>query len=77
MEIAVDAMRLIDAYDAICLFSGDSDFAALLQYLKKKGKKVILIKGGRITKALGQRADLKIEAGQIRDYIAHIKRKPG
>jgi uncharacterized LabA/DUF88 family protein len=77
VEIAIDAVRLIDTYDTLCLFSGDADFVALLRYLRGKGKKVILIKGGRITKDLGQLVDLKIEAAQIRSEIAEVKRKPG
>ncbi len=77
VEMSVDAMRLIDAYDTICLFSGDADFAALLRYLKTKGKKIVLIKGGRITKFLGQIADLKIEASAIGSQLVYIKRKPG
>ena len=76
VEIAVDAMRLIESYETICLFSGDADFAALLRYLKTKGKGIVLVKGGRITKFLGQIADLKIEAPAIRSHVAYIKRKP-
>lgn len=77
VEISVDAMRLIDQYDTICLFSGDADFAALLRFLKSKGKKVVLVKGGRITKYLGQIPDLKIEAPAIGPTITYVKRKPG
>ncbi|HEX3663762.1 MAG TPA: NYN domain-containing protein [Rhizomicrobium sp.] len=73
VEIAVDALRLLDRYDTICLFSGDADFAALLRYLKRKNKHVILVKGGRITKSLGELADLKIEAADIRPYISYQK----
>jgi uncharacterized LabA/DUF88 family protein len=77
VEIAVDAMRLIDSYDTLCLFSGDADFVALLRYLKGKGKKIILIKGGRIKRELGMTADIKVEAAQVRPRIAYVKRKPG
>jgi len=77
VEISVDAMRLMNNYDTICLLSSDADFAALLRYLKARGKKVILIKGGRIDASLGKLADLKINAGQIRAYIAQVKQKPG
>ena len=76
VEIAIDAVRLIDTYDTLCLFSGDADFVALLRFLRSKGKNIVLIKGGRITKDLGQLADLKIEAAQIRSDIAYVKRKP-
>jgi len=78
VEISVDAMRLINAYDTFCLLSGDADFAALVQHLKaKEGKKVILIKGGRIDGSLGRLLDLKIDASQIKSHIAQIKQKPG
>ncbi len=78
VEISVDAMRLIRAYDTLCLLSGDADFAALVQHLKaKEGKKVILIKGGRIDGSLGRLLDLKIDASQVKTHIAQIKQKPG
>lgn len=78
VEISVDAMRLIRAYDTLCLLSGDADFAALVQHLKaKEGKKVILIKGGRIDGSLGRLLDLKIDASQVKSDIAQIKQKPG
>lgn len=78
VEISVDAMRLVDAYDTICLLSSDADFAALIQHLKaKKGKKIILIKGGRIDGLLGRLLDLKINASQIKSFVAKIKQKPG
>ena len=77
VEIAVDAMRLSDNYDTICLLSSDADFAALIKHLKaKEAKKIILIKGGRIDGSLGRLLDLKIDASQTKPYIAHIKQKP-
>ncbi len=76
VEISVDAMRLINAYDTLCLLSGDADFAALVQHLKaKEGKKVILIKGGRIDGSLGRLLDLKIDASQVKSHIAQIKQR--
>jgi len=77
VEIAVDAIRLIDKYDTICLLSSDADFAALIRYLKAKQKKVILIKGGRIDSSLGKLLDLKINASQVKSHIVQIKQKPG
>ncbi len=78
VEISVDAIRLINTYDTICLISSDADFAALIRYLKSKyQKKVILIKGGRIDSSLGKLLDLKINASQIKSYITQIKQKPG
>ena len=78
VEVSVDAMRLFENYDTFCLLSGDADFAPLVQYLKaKKGKKIILIKGGRIDSSLGRLLDLKIDASQVKSYIARVKQKPG
>lgn len=78
VEISVDAIRLVDTYDTICLLSSDADFAALIRYLKfKHKKKAILIKGGRIDSSLGQLLDLKINASQVKPHIVQIKQKPG
>lgn len=43
VEIAVDAMDLIDKYDTMILFSGDSDFDYLVRRLRQKGKMVIVM----------------------------------
>ena len=77
VEISVDALRLDNMYDTICLLSSDADFAALIRYLKKQKKKIILIKGGRIDGSLGKLLDLKIDASQIKSYVVQIKQKPG
>lgn len=39
IEIAMDMLQKIDKYDTVFLWSGDSDFHLLLQYLKSKKKK--------------------------------------
>lgn len=78
VEITVDAIKLLDKYDSFCLFSGDADFVHLLRYLKGKGKKVILIKGGNIVHQLRELADLVINAQDIKKYISIVKKqKPG
>ena len=43
VEIAVDSMRMISHYDTLVLFSGDSDFCALLKYLRRSGKHIVVI----------------------------------
>lgn len=43
VEISVDAVDWIDKYDTFVLFSGDSDFVYLTEYLKKSGKTVIVL----------------------------------
>lgn len=77
VEIAVDACKMIKHYDTFCLFSGDADFVYLNNFLRKKGKRIILIKGGHITSKLRESADLVINAQLIKKYIARIiKQKP-
>lgn len=40
VEMTTDALHHMGKYDIIILFSGDSDFLALINYLKHGGKKV-------------------------------------
>lgn len=40
VEMAIDVVNLINKYDTAILFSGDSDFLALVNYIKNKHKKV-------------------------------------
>lgn len=77
VEISVDAIKTIEHYDTICLLSSDADFAYLLRFIKQKGKKVILIKGGHVVHQLREVADLVISAQDIKSYIIGIKQKPG
>lgn len=77
VEISVDALKMIQHYDSFCLFSGDADFVYLNNFLKRKGKKIIIIKGGYITTKLKESADLVINAQNIKRYIARVeKQKP-
>lgn len=75
VEICVDAIRLLDKYDTFCLFSSDADFAYLCQFLKKRGKKIIIIRGGFIQRELKSSSDLDINAQQIKKYITDIMQK--
>lgn len=42
VEITIDALHHMKKYDTALFFSGDSDFLALVSYLKKGGKKVYI-----------------------------------
>lgn len=75
VEICIDAIRLIGSYDTLCLFSSDADFIALVKFLKDRGKKVILVKGGRIKAQLSKSPDLIIKAQDIKGDICFIKQK--
>lgn len=78
VEISVDAIKMLEHYDTFCIFSGDADFVYLNNYLKKRGKKIIIVKGGYITTKLRKSASLIINAQNIKKYIGQIidKQKP-
>lgn len=42
VEMTIDAMHYIDKYDGAVFFSGDSDFIALVNYLRNKNKRVYI-----------------------------------
>ena len=75
VEIAVDAMRNLDKYQTFCLFSSDADFVHLARFLKAKGKKFILVKGGPIDKSIREQADLIINAQDIKKHISCLRPK--
>jgi len=75
VEISVDAIKMLKHYDTFCIFSGDADFVYLNNFLKKKGKKIILIKGGYITTKLRESADLVINAQDIKKHITRIEKQ--
>lgn len=77
VEISVDALKMLEHYNTFCIFSGDADFVYLNNYLKRKGKKVIIVKGGYILTKFRESADLVINAQNIKKHIAKIeKQKP-
>jgi uncharacterized LabA/DUF88 family protein len=42
VELTIDAIHHYKKYDAAVLFTGDSDFLALVTYLRVRGKKVYI-----------------------------------
>jgi len=77
VEISVDAVDWIKNYDVFILISGDSDFAYLLEYLKKKGKKVVVIsERGHISKELVKSSDVYRELHEFKSiFIVPKKQK--
>ena len=75
VEIAVDAMRNVENYETFCLFSSDADFVHLARFLKSKGKKFILVKGGPIDHSIREQADLIINAQDIKRHITLLRAK--
>jgi len=70
VEIAVDAIRLIKSFQTIILFSGDSDFAYLLKYLRKKGKKIIVASlKHHISRELIESSDYYLDLRKIKKDI--------
>lgn len=57
IELALEAVELQDKYNTFVLMSGDSDFAVVLDRLKKAGKNVIVMSTrGKISRELLERA---------------------
>jgi hypothetical protein len=78
VEMSVDAIRLLDQYDTLVMYSSDADFIALFRFLRSKNKKIVLIKGGNITSELRNNTELVVNAQNIKRYITHSgKQKPG
>ena len=72
VELALDAFRLNDTFDTLILFSGDSDFAYLLDLLKQNGKHVIVVSmRGHISRELLERAKY-IDLPKLRERIEKI-----
>ncbi|MCL4416791.1 MAG: NYN domain-containing protein [Actinobacteria bacterium] len=71
VEISVDAVDWLRNYDTFVLFSGDSDFAYLVRFLKKKGKKILVIsERGHVSNELVQEADIYLDLHTFKnDFI--------
>ena len=58
VELTIDMIDLMPAYDTAVLLSGDSDFAPLIKYVQRHNKKVIAISTrGHISKEIIQSSD--------------------
>lgn len=70
VEIAVDAVRLVKNYDVFVLFSGDSDFQYLCQYLKKLKKTLVVFSTRwRISRELINSADHYFDINKFREIF--------
>lgn len=76
VEICIDAVRMLNKFDTVCLLSGDADFSYLLDFLKRQKKKIILISSGYVSRQLKDKADLNINSQQIKSHITRVKQKP-
>lgn len=74
VEIAVEAVKRIDAYDTFVLFSGDSDFDYLLEELQGKGKRVIVVSlRYHVAKELIEASDYYLDLRKIKKEIQRRK----
>lgn len=70
IEIALEMIELADKFATAILFSGDSDFAIVLDKLKLKHKRVIVVSTrGRIAKELLERAKF-IDLRKLKNEIS-------
>ena len=74
VEMAVDAVKDIDKYDTLVMFSGDSDFEYLVKYLKEQGKIVICIScRGSIARELIKVVSKYYDIKKFRNEFLQIK----
>ena len=82
VEMTIDAIHYRDKYDTAIFFSGDSDFIALVNYLKNGGKKVYIYSSkNNISEELRTGGDgytdvLKIEGDIWGRELKHRIQKP-
>ena len=66
VEMTVDAMDMLARYDTLVLFSGDSDFAYLIRYLRDKGKQVVVCSlRGNVARELIKSADVYLDLYEL------------
>lgn len=77
VELSIDAVINEGKYKNLVLVSGDSDFAYLLEILKRKGKKLIVISArGHISKELIINSDYYVPLESLKEKIARKKNHP-
>ncbi len=75
IELALDAYRFSSIYDTLILFSGDSDFAYLIDILKEQNKNVIIVSSkNHVSKELLMRGKF-IDIKKLRKSIEYNKSK--
>lgn len=75
VEMTMDILTKILKYDAVMIFSGDSDFGGLLSYLKEKGKKVVVVcTRSRMSSELEAVADKFIPAETLANFLDYFNK---
>lgn len=74
VEIAIDVVDKHHKFDTLMLFSGDSDFVALINYLHKKGKKAVVLSTRRnVATELLKSADEFIDLLKMKEILKPYK----
>ena len=74
VEICLDIVRTQEKYNTVCILTNDNDFAPLLDYLRKRGKKIVLIYTNPVRETLLNKAHYKINAQCVKSSICGIKK---
>ena len=75
VEMTMDMLLKVHKYDTVMVFSGDSDFGELLQYLKERGKKIVVVcTRNRMSTELEMTADKFIPAETLRVFLDYKKK---
>jgi uncharacterized LabA/DUF88 family protein len=70
VEIALDAYIQKDNYDTFILFSGDSDFKYLIEILKGKNKRIIVVSSKyHVSRELVEAANKYIDLKELEPFI--------
>ncbi|MBI2622303.1 NYN domain-containing protein [Candidatus Microgenomates bacterium] len=73
VELTIDAVKDLKFYSTAILMSGDSDFHALVRYLQKRDKKVVVISSkGHVSFELLKAADKYINFNQLRELVERL-----
>ncbi len=71
VELTIDVLANLNKFDTIVLMSGDSDFAPLVDTVKKAGRRVIVMSTkGHIAKELIERAKY-VNIKKLKEFITY------
>lgn len=74
VEITVDIMEMMNKFDTLVLFSGDSDFNYLLKKLRGVSKNVVVISSRyHVSRELVENSDKYIDLKDLKDLIKREK----
>lgn len=73
VELTIDAVSDLRFYSTAILMSGDSDFHALVRFLQKRDKKVVVISSkGHVSFELLKAADKYINFNNLREFVERL-----